>query len=87
MMIERNIHHAGNPPSRTCIAKSVRNKSTGLWAASFERWRDAIGEEVLAAKITSGAVFQTEHEADCAADRAMDALQSEGQFPNMCEGF
>lgn len=86
-MIERNIHHTGSPPSRTCLGEPVRLYPKGLWSIQFQRWRGAPGEEVIVSKITSGALFLTAEDAAAAGDRAMDALQSTGMFPNMCEVF
>jgi hypothetical protein len=86
-VIERNIHHIGDPPSRTCISDAVKNVHTGLWSATFERWRGIPGAEVRVSKITSAPLFSTEQQALTAADRAMDALQTTNMFPNMCEAF
>jgi len=86
-MIERNIHHTGNPPSRTCITKPVNNTYTGKWCATFERFRGEPGAEHKVGRVTSAPLFLTEADAMAAADRAMDELQRKGLFPNMCEMF
>ena len=86
-MIQRNIHHAGKTPSRTCLAAPVQKAHTGKWCASFEIWRGIPGDEYMVASATSAALFDTEQEAYEAGDRALDVLQATDKFPNMCEKF
>jgi hypothetical protein len=89
-MIERSVHHAGMTPSRTVIAPPVKNEFTGKWCATFVRWSKIPGAdwlEVRAGKMTSAPLFMTYELALEAADRAMDALEKTGMFPNMCEAF
>lgn len=84
-MIERNIHHAGKIPSRTCLASPVLCRVTGKWSAVLETWYGFPGSEHRATKITSGSLFDTETEAYSAGDRAMDVLQQTDKLPNLCE--
>jgi len=86
-MIERNIHHQGKVPSRTCAGSPVLNKWNGKWCASFETWRGIPGDEYLVTKVTSGAFFDDEDAAYAATDRALDVLQATDKFPNMCESW
>ena len=84
-MIQRNIHHAGKIPRRTCGAAPVYSKHAGKWSASFEMWAGLPGDEYMASSCTSGALFDTEDAAYAATDRALDCLQQTDKFPNMCE--
>ncbi len=84
-MIERNVHHQGKIPSRTCAAAPEYSKVAGKWSAAFETWRGIPGDEYKVTTITSGALFDTEEAAYSAADRALDTLQQTDKFPNMCE--
>ena len=87
MAIERNVHHAGKIPRRTCAAAPEFSKVTGKWSAVFETWCGTPGDEYMANSITSGSFFATEDEALEAANRALDVLQATDKFPNMCEPF
>ena len=87
MPIQRNIHHAGKIPRRTCIGAPEWSKHCGKWSAHFEVWAGIPGDEYIVTKITSGALFPTEDDAYAAADRALDVLQATDKFPNMCELF
>lgn len=84
-MIQRNVHHNGKNPSRTCIAKHC--VWVNKWSAAFETWASAPGGEFRIASCTSGALFDSEEAAYAAADRALDVLQATGKYPNMCEAF
>ena len=86
-MIERNVHHQGKVPSRTCLAAPVFSKVVGAWSTVFETWRGIPGSEYRVSSITTGALFETEDAAYAAGDRALDMLQNTGKFPNMCEAF
>lgn len=86
-MIERNVHHTGKIPSRTCIAASEFSEVTGKWSAAFETWRGIPGDEYKVTSCTSASLFATEADADTAAGRALDVLQTTDKFPNMCELF
>lgn len=86
-MIERNIHHAGKFPRRTCAGVPQFSKVTGKWSAVFDLWAGIPGAEYKASTITSGSFFDTEDAASAAADRALDMLQATDKFPNMCEVF
>ncbi len=84
-MIERNVHHQGKVPRRTCLAAPEFSKHSGKWSASFEMWAGEPGAEYMAASVTSGALFESEDAAWAAGDRALDLLQATDKFPNMCE--
>lgn len=86
-MIQRNVHHAGKIPRRTCLGKPEFNKHNGKWAASFEMWAGLPGAEYMPSSVTSAAHFATEDDALAAGDRALDVLQATDKFPNMCEVF
>jgi hypothetical protein len=86
-MIERNVHHEGQRPSRTCLAEPTRNTRTGKWAAAFETWAGEPGDEYLAYSATSAPLFETEDAAYEAGARALDVLQATGKWPNLCEVF
>ena len=86
-MIERNVHHQGKTPSRTCSASPEYSKVTGKWSACFETWRGIPGDEYLVTRASSGSFFDSEDNALAAADRALDTLQATGKYPNMCEPF
>ena len=85
MPIQRNIHHQGRIPRRTCAGKPKFSKVTGKWSACFEMWAGIPGDEYLASTVTSGSFFATEDEAYAAQDRALDVLQETDKLPNMCE--
>ena len=84
-MIERNVHHQGRTPSRTCIAAPEFDKNSGKWSACFETWKGIPGDEYKAFTCGSAPLFSSEAEAYAAADRALDTLQALDRFPNMCE--
>lgn len=86
-MIERNVHHQGKVPSRTCVVTPEFCKHNSKWSAAFETWRGVPGDEYMVTSCTSGALFATEDDAYAAADRALDTLQATGKYPNMCEPF
>ena len=86
-MIQRNIHHQGKRPARTCQAAPEFSKHAGKWSASFQTWAGEPGDEYMVTSCTSGAFFDTEDAAYEAGDRALDCLQATGQYPNMCEVF
>lgn len=86
-MIERNVHHAGKVPRRTCAASPVFSARAGKWSAAFDAWAGIPGDEYRVSSITSGAFFDTEDAALEAANRALDVLQATDRFPNMCEPF
>lgn len=86
-MIQRNIHHDGKRPARTCIAAPEFSKYVGKWSAAFQTWAGIPGDEYMVASCTSGALFDNEEAAYAAADRALDVLQATGKYPNMCEMF
>lgn len=84
-MIQRNVHHQGKTPSRTCLATPVPSKHNSKWSAAFETWRGIPGDEYMATSCTSGAFFDSEDAAYEAGGRALDVLQETDKFPNMCE--
>jgi hypothetical protein len=86
-VIQRNIHHQGKVPRRTCLATPQFSLHTGKWSAHFETWVGTPGSEYMANSITSGAFFDTEDAAYEAGARALDVLQATDKFPNMCEVF
>lgn len=86
-MIQRNVHHQGKVPSRTCLANPQFSLHAGKWCAQFETWRGNPGDEYMATSCTSGALFDTEDAAYEAGGRALDVLQATDKFPNMCEVF
>jgi hypothetical protein len=86
-MIQRNVHHQGKVPRRTCLATPRFSLHGGKWAAHFETWAGIPGSEYMATSITSGAFFDTEDAAYEAGARALDVLQATDKFPNMCEVF
>lgn len=86
-MIQRNVHHAGKRPTRTCLARPEFSKHGAKWSAHFEVWAGLPGDEYMVTSITSGALFDTEDAAYEAGGRALDVLQETGKFPNMCEKF
>jgi hypothetical protein len=86
-MIQRNVHHQGKVPRRTCLATPQFSLHTGKWSAHFETWVGTPGSEYMATSITSGAFFDTEDAAYEAGARALDVLQATDKFPNMCEVF
>ena len=86
-MIERNVHHQGKVPSRTCASAPLFSKVTGKWSACFETWRGIPGDEYLVTRASSGSFFDSEDHALAAAHRALDTLQETGKYPNMCEVF
>ena len=85
MTIQRNVHHAGKIPRRTCGAAPEFSRHANKWSASFEMWAGIPGDEYMASSVTSGSFFATEEEAYQATDRALDVLQATDKFPNMCE--
>lgn len=86
-MIQRNVHHQGRTPSRTCQVAPAYYARINKWSCRLETWRGIPGDEYMATSCTSGALFDTETEAYGAGDRALDVLQATGKFPNMCEKF
>jgi len=86
-MIQRNVHHQGKRPTRTCLAKPEFSKHVAKWSAHFEVWAGVPGDEYMVTSITSAALFDTEDAAYAAGDRALDVLQATDKFPNMCEVF
>jgi len=85
-MIQRNVHHQGKIPSRTCLGVPVSYQNThGKWAATFQIWRGIPGDEYMVSEVTSGALFDTSDAAYEAGGRALDVLQATDKFPNMCE--
>jgi hypothetical protein len=69
------------------MANPIHNKLLGRWSAAFVRYRGVPGDEVVVGKINSAPVFMSEAEALGGAERAMDALQAKGLFPDMCTAF
>lgn len=88
-MIERNVHHQGKVPSRTRQVAPTFSKFTGKWSAEFQTWRSHIDQdgEYIVTSCSSGALFETAEAALQAGDRALDALQETGKYPNMCEAW
>jgi len=86
-MIERNVHHQGKIPSRTCIVAPAFSAVKGTWAACFETWAGTPGAERRMVSVQSGSHFATEDDAYAAAARALDTLQATDKYPNMCEPF
>lgn len=53
----------------------------------FETYGGEVGDEYLSIQTTSGAVFDTEDKALAGGRRALDYLEKNGKFPNMCQYF
>lgn len=84
-MIERNVHHDGKTPSRTCMGLPQWDVHSSKWRMAFETWRGIPGDEYMVTSCTSAPLFDSEDAAYAAGDRALDTLQATGKFPNMCE--
>lgn len=85
-MIQRNIHHQGANPSRTCLVAPEQEKHSQKWAPCFETWitfKD--GMEHLMTRITAAALYDTAVAAYEAGGRAMDHFQEHDRWPNLCE--
>jgi hypothetical protein len=87
-MIQRNVHHQGKRPTRTCLVAPEFSKHANKWSAAFQIWATPEeGDDYMVSSLTSGALFATPEEAYEAGGRAMDVLQATDKFPNMCEVF
>ena len=62
-------------------------ESNGKWCVSFTTFKGIPGDEYVCAEAVSAPVFDTEDEAFAGAERALNALEKTGRFPNMCEKF
>lgn len=63
------------------------SKSAVRFYVMFETYGGEVGNEYLSSQITSGDVFDTEDEALAGGSRALEYLEKNGKFPNMCEYF
>lgn len=67
--------------------RTEQNKHNSKWSVWFELWRHRNDERYITAECGSAPVFDTAEEAWAAGDRAMEAFNATGVFPNMCEKF
>lgn len=68
-------------------ATSPEQSPNGKWSATFATHKGQPGEEYISGLCTSGAVFDTEAQAEAGALRALRYLDQCGRFPNMCVPF
>lgn len=59
----------------------------GKYSVSFKTFKGQPGAEYLMNEVESAPVFDTEDEAYEGGRRALDKLEADGRYPNMCEKF
>lgn len=70
---------------RTQLGTPELNEVTGKWNIAFESFKGAPGQEYMCNRVQTAFIYDSEDQAYEYGQRALDWLEANGAFPNLCE--